>query len=65
MQLPPLKPLTDSEADLAAQDFADRRMGEKMSAGDYEWSGYDQFKARFKEGLMEGETDWTVLSDDV
>ena len=56
---------TEAEAEVSAQEFADRRLMEKISEGEAQWGGYEEFKEAFRAGLLRGEADWAILARSV
>ena len=38
---------------------------EKISEGEAQWGGYEEFKEAFRAGLLRGEADWAILARSV
>jgi len=53
---------TAEEAELAATDFADRKLTVLATQdGIFEWGGYEKYRAHFKAALLRGEVDWAAV----
>jgi dual specificity phosphatase 12 len=51
-------PCPAAELEVAAQEFADAEMAHRMGKGEFEWAGYEAWKARYREKLVHGDIDF-------
>ena len=59
----PAPPPTRAAADEGAQEFADAALAARLGRGDVEWGGYDEYRGRVRDMLLQGRVDYEGLAE--